>query len=183
MTDRKAKAMLWQIAVLVTPLLVCSTGAGADFAGGNGTLDDPYRIATAPQLISIGSDPSLLSKHFVLVADIDLDPNLPGGRVFDRAVIAPDMDEKRGEFQGSRFMGSLDGKGYAIKRLLIRSSHTFLGLFGEIGLGGEVYNLGLRDVSIKTQTSQFVAALAASNRGGLYRQMLFDRERHRWQLL
>ena len=64
-------------------------GAGAvEFAGGTGTADDPYQIATADQLIAIGSDPNLLDKCFVLVADIDLDPNLPGGRIFSEAVIA-----------------------------------------------------------------------------------------------
>jgi len=39
--------------------------------------------------ISVGSDPNPLDRSFVLTADIDLDPNPPGGTVFDRAVIAP----------------------------------------------------------------------------------------------
>ena len=47
------------------------------FAGGTGEPNDPYQIATAEQLIAIGLDPNLLSRNFVLVADIDLDPNLP----------------------------------------------------------------------------------------------------------
>ena len=62
------------------------------FAGGTGEPNDPYQIATAEQLISIGSDPNLLDKHFILLNDIDLDPNLPGGRVFTQAVIAPSED-------------------------------------------------------------------------------------------
>ena len=72
-------------------LCLCITPStyAAEFAGGTGEPNDPYQIATAEQLISIGSDPNLLDKHFILVNDIDLDPNLPGGRVFDRAVIAP----------------------------------------------------------------------------------------------
>jgi len=63
--------------------------AHAQYGGGTGEPNDPYLIYTAEQLVSIGSDPNLLDKHFVLVNDINLDPNLPGGRIFDRAVIAP----------------------------------------------------------------------------------------------
>jgi hypothetical protein len=88
--------------------LACALGSvswGYSFAGGTGEPNDPYQVATAAQLISIGSDPNLLSKHFVLVADIDLDPNLPGGRVFDRVVIArgaPEMKQKS-SFEGWDF--------------------------------------------------------------------------------
>ena len=46
------------------------------------------------------------AKHFILTADIDLDPNLPGNRVFDDAVIAPDMDATEAGFQGPAFTGS-----------------------------------------------------------------------------
>lgn len=47
-----------------------------EFAGGTGEPNDPYGITTAEQLISIGSDPTLLDKHFILLNDIDLAPNL-----------------------------------------------------------------------------------------------------------
>lgn len=66
------------------------------FAGGTGEAGDPYRIAAAEQLLAIETDPSFLEKCFVLVADIDLDPNLPGGRAFDAALIAPDLLDANG---------------------------------------------------------------------------------------
>lgn len=47
---------------------------GVEFAGGTGEPDDPYQIATASQLLSLGSDPNLRSRHFILVADIDMEP-------------------------------------------------------------------------------------------------------------
>ena len=59
----------------------------AEFAGGKGEPNDPYLIATAEQLIAIGSDSSLLSKHFLMVHDVDLDPNLSAAYAFDQAVI------------------------------------------------------------------------------------------------
>jgi|GEM_PF-6723146 len=43
---------------ILSPLLRAYT-----FAGGTGDANDPYRIATAAQLISIGSDPNLLSSR------------------------------------------------------------------------------------------------------------------------
>jgi hypothetical protein len=64
----------------------------AKYSGGTGEPNDPYQIATAADLIALGEDPNDYGKHFILMADIDLDPNLPGRTVFDRAVIAPDTD-------------------------------------------------------------------------------------------
>nr|MBP7052946.1 hypothetical protein [Phycisphaerae bacterium] len=53
------------------------------YAGGVGEPNDPYQIATAADLIALGETPADYDKHFVLTADIDLDPNLPGGKIFD----------------------------------------------------------------------------------------------------
>jgi hypothetical protein len=78
------------LACLIAFCLLTGVLSAAQFAGGTGAPNDPYQIATAEQLISIGSDPNLLDKHFVLLNDIDLDPNLPGGQVFTRPLIAPD---------------------------------------------------------------------------------------------
>ena len=84
---RNSKSVLQRTAAIVVTFWSLWTCHAADFAGGTGEPNDPYQIATAEQLISIGSDPNLLDKHFVLINDIDLDPNLPGGQVFPRAVI------------------------------------------------------------------------------------------------
>jgi hypothetical protein len=138
---------------------------GYESAGGTGEPNDPYQIATAEQLIAIGSDPNLLSKHFVLTADIDLDPNLPGGRVFDRAVIAPDVGEERG-FQGTPFTGSFDGDGFKVLNLTIRGA-GFLGLFGDVSSGGQVRNLWIPDANIVSERGDFVGSLAGTNEGSI----------------
>ena len=67
--------------------------APCKYAGGSGTAVDPYQISTAEDLMFLGESPEDYDKHFILTADIDLDPNLPGGKVFDRAVIAPDIND------------------------------------------------------------------------------------------
>jgi hypothetical protein len=55
------------------------------YGGGSGTADDPYLIATAEDLIALGDDPNDYNKHFILTDDIDLDPNIQSGKVFDKA--------------------------------------------------------------------------------------------------
>ena len=132
-------------------LLVSVLGSGSlwavDFAGGTGEPNDPYQIATAEQLCSIGSDPNLLDKHYVLINNIDLDPCLPGGQVFTQAVIAPGLNDNLGEFQGSLFSGSFNGLGHVIQNMTILGK-DYLGLFGCLGEGAIVTNLGVEDVNI-----------------------------------
>jgi gas vesicle protein len=74
---------------LMLVLALARSAVAEGFAGGTGEPNDPYQIATAEQLLSVGSDPNLLNKYFVLVADIDLTPNLLVGRVPRRGVITP----------------------------------------------------------------------------------------------
>jgi hypothetical protein len=134
------------------------------FAGGTGEPNDPYQIGTAEQLMSIGSDPNLLDKHFVLVADIDLDPNLPGRRIFTQAVIAPDTDDRFG-YQGAAFTGSFDGNGCRISNLTVDSTlGDHVGLFGTIGPWGFGENLRLERFAV-TGAHYVVGGLAGTNYG------------------
>ena len=114
------------------------------YAGGSGTAEDPYKIATAEDLIALGETPADYDKHFILTADIDLDPNLPAGKVFDEAVIF-------------FFTGVFDGNGHTISHLTIISARYAVGLFGALlrsgygvlDRGTEVKNLGIVDVNIR----------------------------------
>ncbi|TKJ36473.1 MAG: hypothetical protein CEE38_11710 [Planctomycetes bacterium B3_Pla] len=124
--------------------------APCKYSGGSGTPDDPYQIATASDLIALGETPEDYDKHFILTADIDLDPNLPGRKVFDKAVIATDMNDANWEFDGTSFTGVFDGNGQVISRLTIMGD-SYLGLFGSLGewtTGAEVRDLGVVDVNI-----------------------------------
>jgi hypothetical protein len=149
------------------PLLIVIFFAGipayAKYSGGRGVPNDPYRIATAADLIALGETPEDYDKQFILTDDIDMDPNLPGGQVFNRAVIAPDMNDVR-NFQGDAFLGSLDGKGYKIRNLSIHNStRDHLGLFGSIDTSGDIRNLGLEGILIIG--SDCMGSLAGSNSG------------------
>jgi len=148
MTDRSRVYHIWCLGVAFAFLLVGPRSLRAGFAGGRGEPNDPYRIATAEQLLSIGADPNLLDKHYVLVSDLDLDPNLPGRRIFDRAVIAPDMRNEGGNDRID-FAGTFDGAHHKIRNLTIRAeAATWLGLFGRVSETSRIFDLALEDVSI-----------------------------------
>ncbi len=148
-------------------LLVCllTFPARAQYSGGTGEPNDPYQIATAADLIALGETPEDYDKHFIVTADIDLDPALPGRKVFDRAVIAPDTDPVKSGFQGTAFTGVFDGIGNTILRLMIVGG-GYLGLFGQLGSAASVCGLGMQAVTISGSGS-CVGSLAGSNVGSI----------------
>ena len=79
------------LVILVTFLTL--SPVEAQYSGGSGTAENPYQIATAQDLILLSETPDDYDEHFILTADIDLDPNRPSGKVFYKAVIAPDTDD------------------------------------------------------------------------------------------
>jgi len=123
------------------------------YSGGSGTKDDPYQIASVGDLLKLGETPSDYSKHFKLVADLDLDPQLPGRKVFTDAVISP-ADRDKFEFynynySGALFEGTFDGNHHRISNLVIqptRATEDYVGLFGY------VRRETLEEVSIKNLT-------------------------------
>jgi hypothetical protein len=132
---------------------------------GDGTAALPYRIETAGQLESLIDHPDLWDKHFILSADLDMT-----GRTYSKALIAPDVDDTRGNgFQGTPFRGSFDGQGHTIRNLIIHqdTTHDYVGLFGMIGPGARIDNLTLLDADViaGTGSNSYVGALAGYNQG------------------
>ncbi len=153
----------WFVGTMTILSVLAGVCAGVEFAGGTGEPNDPYQIATAEQLCSIGSDANLLGKHFLLINDIDLDPNLSGGKVFDGALIAPHPGYSIEE--GAVFRGAFDGNDHTICNLTIEASSTGYraGLFGFIGRTGRVKALRLGSVDV--QGGYRVGALVGENWG------------------
>jgi rhodanese-related sulfurtransferase len=157
------------------------------YSGGTGEPNDPYQIATAEDLIALGETPEDYDKHFILTADIDLDPNLPGRKVFSEAVIGAGsfvdinpgtfigidpnafidigafISSKR--FEGTPFTGVLDGNGHTISHLTI-IGESYLGLFGLLENGATISNLGLEAVNVNG-AGDCVGALVGENSGGI----------------
>lgn len=130
---------------LLWGLLLCSPVRAVQFAGGTGEPNDPYQIATAQQLLAIGSDRDLIRKHYVLTASIDLS----GTTLSDPAI--------------SSFYGTFDGQGYVIRNFRAQSAGP-LGLFGFLLQDAKVRNLGLVDARVTSPSS--CGALASQNYGG-----------------
>jgi len=127
------------------------TTYAAEFAGGTGTLEDPYQIATAEQLMSIGLDRKPQTKHFALVADIDLDPDALSQAALDgsrKAVL-------------SLSAGSLDGRGHEIRNFGGRGIDSTDSLIKSIGRDAIVRNLTLKSALMNSGE----AILASSNEG------------------
>jgi hypothetical protein len=115
---------------------------------GHGTAEDPYRIDSAEQLIFLGRASALCDRHFVLGADIDLDPNLPGRQIFRQAVIPT-------------FTGVFDGNGHGISHLTITGG-GYLGLFAYLGSAAELRNLAVADINV-SGSGTYVGGLVGYN--------------------
>jgi hypothetical protein len=158
-TMAKARTPLILWITLLTIIFFCfSLPAQAKYSGGTGEPNDPYQIASAEDLMLLGDSSEDYDKHFILTADIDLDPNLPGRKVFNKAVIAPDTDPND---EYSTFTGVFDGNGHTISNLTIEGV-SFLGLFGRLSSTGKVRNLGVVDVNI-TGSGIVVGGLVGAN--------------------
>ncbi len=125
------------------------------FAGGNGTPSEPYQISNADQLEMINND---LDACYTLTGNIDLT-----GRVYSKAVIAFDISSDDG-FQGEAFNGILDGAGFEITMPNISDPNSdFIGLFGSVGGGGNIWNIGLKGGTFKG--GEYVGGFAGVNFG------------------
>lgn len=162
MSQMRSPAFVQWVPALIAALLI-GLPAQAQYSGGTGQANDPYRIASAADLIALSGSPGDYDKAFVLVADIDLNPNLPGNKVFTRAVISPDTDDTQDWFQGTAFTGTFDGGGHTISRLTIQGA-GIVGLFGQLAPSARVSNLVLDAVEI-TSTGEDVGGLAGLSGG------------------
>ena len=146
------RRMPHMISFLITLGIACAPSF-ADYSGGTGTPEDPYQIATAIDLLDLGSEPNDYDKHFTLTADIDLCEY-----TFKRAVIAADTDPNTAGFNGIAFSGSFDGNDHVIRNLHIQGGE-YLGLFGQLVSGTEISNLGLEAVDVYG-TGGYIGGLA-----------------------
>jgi len=136
--------------ILLVCLSILTPKAWARYGGGTGEPNDPYRIVTAEDLNDIGRYEEDWDKHFILTADIDL----------QGVSLSPVGNYNQ------RFTGDFDGNNYIIRNADVNMpSSNFVGLFGYVGSGGRIRNLGLEDVAITGENG--VGGLAGANEGTL----------------
>ena len=145
-------ASLVPVSVFADGTEVWDGSVAESFAGGKGTKDDPYQIATGSQLayfaerVNAGEyGEKYADTYFELTSDIDL-----GGKEWD-----PIGDTVSALILGGKdylvFAGNFDGKGYTIKNLTIGTeaspySGDVCGLFG--ATSGTIEDVVLENVSI-----------------------------------
>ena len=116
--------------VIIVSIILCATTAYAyDWTTnpGDGSAADPYQISTPEELMSIGSNPALLDKHFILTNDIIFDPDNNPAHVFTESLITPISS-----YSGPFFSGTLNGNGHQIVNLHISSDSFNIGLIGYV---------------------------------------------------
>jgi hypothetical protein len=152
-------------------IAVSSIPAFSKYSGSTGAADAPYQIANAADLNNLANDINDYNKCFILTADIDLDPNIPGNKDYNSAVIAKNNNiGLYASYVGTPFTGVFDGDGHKIINLTIginRIEQTYIGLFGYIGVGGQVKNLGVTNFYRPETWDSCMGAIAGYNAGSL----------------
>ena len=130
------------------------SGEGTDgdmiFAGGSGSSEDPWKIATAEQLDRIRDD---LTGHYILISDIDLSGYenwMPIGTFQPRSDAPEDAEVPHPDYA---FTGTFDGAGHTISNLTISCEAPMgAGLFGcASGTESNAASIGhftLKDVNV-----------------------------------
>lgn len=130
------------------------SGEGTDgdmiFAGGSGSSEDPWKIATAEQLDRIRDD---LTGHYTLIGDIDFSGYenwMPIGTFQPRSDAPEDAEVPHPDYA---FTGTFDGAGHTISNLTISCEAPMgAGLFGcASGTESNAASIGhftLKDVNV-----------------------------------
>ncbi len=129
---------------MLVPVLIINQNASA-FAGGDGSAGNPFQISNVTELQNMSAN---LSAHYVLMNDIDASATITwnwNGKNYTGFIpIANDTDPVIDGFQGKRFKGSLDGRGFNITGLFInRSKEQFIGLFGFVSSQAIIKNVNI----------------------------------------
>jgi hypothetical protein len=134
----------------------CITANFSPFAGGKGTAEDPYQIADWYQLDSVRY---YLSSYFILINNLD------SNSIGYTWLAGPTANGGKGWQPIGTFTGSFDGQGYDIRDLCInRPGENYVGLFGIIGGGWQIEEIGVVDVTVIGQ--DYVGGLAGRSYEG-----------------
>ncbi len=122
------------------------------FSGsGSGTSGDPYLVTSASQIDEVRNN---LTTYYKQTIDIDISGYSNWSKIGTTTTA------------GTNFIGTYDGNGYKITGLIITSTtDSYNGLFGVIGSGGTVKNLGVTGASVSSSTAG-LGILAGYNYGG-----------------
>ena len=152
-TDSKRKAILF---VLLTLFLgIFSFNFIFAFSGaGDGSNTNPYKITNCTQLQEVKED---LKANYILMNSIDCSDtiNWNSGAGFEPI--------GKGDSVGQYFFGTFNGRNNKIINLYSNFGGYLVGLFGYLGSSGNISNVNLENVNIKT--TWMSGGLVANNDG------------------
>ncbi len=137
------------IFVLTMVVLLGASASVSAYSGGDGSAENPYRIATPNDLNDIGNHVEDFNKCFVMVNDVNL--ACYTGTEFN--IIGN---------SGTPFTGVYDGAGHTISNFTYECTDTdYIGLFGYIDdPNAEIRGLTLIDPNVAGGSSDYVGSLA-----------------------
>lgn len=125
--------------ILLILFLLLMVNCASAFAGGAGTAANPWQVSTVTHLQAIGTNTTTKAAHYIQVNDID-------------ASATSTWNSGAGFVPIDTFTGNYNGQDYNISGLYINRPLTnYIGLFGRIGSGGVVRNLGVISASVTGQ--------------------------------
>jgi hypothetical protein len=138
------------LAAILTAVLCISGNLLAYSGDGDGTTGNPYQIADVNNFQQLSDTPTDWSLSFILTANLD----------FGEVAILPVGNSS------IQFTGVFDGNSHTISNLTYTAStQDYIGLFGYVGIGGQIRNLGVEDVNITGR--EYVGGLVGVNAGTL----------------
>lgn len=135
------------------------------FAGGSGTVENPYQIANGAQLAKLAQDVNggnnYDGTYFVLTADILLN-DISDWESWETTAPTNSWTPIGSNYE-QPFTGTLDGDGHSVSGIYINSTANYQGLVGYLGKGGTLQNLGVEASYIKG--GSYVGGLCGGNSG------------------
>ncbi|MFI4913285.1 MAG: caspase family protein [Sedimentisphaeraceae bacterium JB056] len=125
--------------------ILLSIGSGK-YSGGIGTVESPYVIEVAGDLVALSETPDDWDSFFFLSNHIDM----------SGTAMSP-----IGTSANEPFNGKFDGNGKEIRNLnIMTNGGDYAGLFGAIGSGAVVQNLGLYNIDVDSSGGNFAGSFS-----------------------
>lgn len=154
---------------ITTPSVEQEGGAIVVIDEGNGTQENPYKISTLQEFLSIGgkvNNTASENKYFVLTNDIDLS-SVSGSDFANGNGSLVGIDKTLAQTGANVFI-VLDGNGYTLKGLDVEiASGNSASIFGTLNAKSVVKNLKIEKPVVKStsETMTDIALVATENKG------------------